>query len=194
MKQRVIHIGSLAILVMSAGLTWGGVEGSKHDFSNRQWSSGDRCGACHTPHIESPPQAVPLWDSQADLNQRFGTALGALDRLGNGTVMCLRCHDGTLAKDNIGGVTRKKRFANNLHPALFSSAHGANDHPVGVAYPLIDRYYRAANTVAAAGAVRIPKGRVECSSCHDPHDAAGEKYMLVMSNERSALCLACHNK
>jgi len=35
---------------------------------------------------------------------------------------------------------------------------------------------------------------VECVSCHDPHNAAGFEKMLVMSNRRSALCLACHEK
>ena len=46
----------------------------------------------------------------------------------------------------------------------------------------------------ATGTVTLPGGRVECISCHDPHNAAGEANMLVTSNARSALCLTCHDK
>ncbi|MBN4058944.1 cytochrome c3 family protein [bacterium AH-315-J04] len=40
----------------------------------------------------------------------------------------------------------------------------------------------------------MPNGRVECTSCHDPHNQSGAPYMLVKSNARSALCLTCHKK
>ena len=34
--------------------------------------------------------------------------------------------------------------------------------------------------------------RVECISCHNPHASAAK--LLIKSNQRSALCLTCHNK
>jgi predicted CXXCH cytochrome family protein len=42
--------------------------------------------------------------------------------------------------------------------------------------------------------VRLPDGRVECVSCHDPHNQSGTQAMLAVSNRRSALCLTCHVK
>ena len=64
---------------------------------------------------------------------------------------------------------------------------------VGVEYPRLDRFYRPLNVLSAAG-VPLGGGHVQCSSCHDPHDQAGTKYMLVVENTRSALCMVCHNK
>jgi predicted CXXCH cytochrome family protein len=39
--------------------------------------------------------------------------------------------------------------------------------------------------------VKIFDGQVECSSCHNVHDNAYGNF-LAMSNDGSALCLACH--
>ncbi len=40
----------------------------------------------------------------------------------------------------------------------------------------------------------LPEGRVECISCHDPHNEAGLPFLLWTSNRRSSLCLTCHIK
>ncbi len=184
-----IALCSLAL----AGWAWAGIEGSKHDFTHESWSDGDACGACHTPHTPEPPQAAPLWDADADLNRTFGTSLSGDARPGNGTLICIRCHDGTIARDTISGQA-KERFRHKQHPGLFHSGHQTSDHPVGIEYPDFDDQFHPASTVTAKGAVALPDGRVECISCHDPHNHAGEKLMLVISNARSALCLTCHKK
>jgi predicted CXXCH cytochrome family protein len=44
------------------------------------------------------------------------------------------------------------------------------------------------------GKVRIDHaGKMQCTSCHDPHDNQFGKFM-VMNNAASALCLMCHDK
>ena len=190
---------TLALMLGICGWAWGGIKGSKHDFSDRPWSNGEACGACHTPHRSQAPKAAPLWNPDADLTRRFGAvaaSASAADKLvfpGNGTRMCLRCHDGTLAAPTFTDVKRD-RFVNKRHPGIFRPAHDATDHPVGVVYPSFDRKYRPLTSVVAKGTVTLPDGRVECISCHDPHNAAGEANMLVTSNARSALCLTCHDK
>lgn len=89
-----------------------------------------------------------------------------------------------------------------------------DDHPIGF------NYFNAWNTSAAtkaalhdtgvvntnsSGKIRFYNGKLECSSCHDPHVAYDASYgnaladetlrpFLVMSNVGSALCLSCHNK
>ena len=50
-----------------------------------------------------------------------------------------------------------------------------------------------ANT-AVLGKVLLPDGKIECTSCHDPHNQSGQPHMLVKSNRGSALCLTCHKK
>lgn len=175
------------------GWALGGIEGSKHDFSDKDWSDGDVCSACHGASSEEPPTASPLWDENADLNRTFGTALCESKAAGMGTTICLRCHDGTFARDAVNGATRK-RFVNRKHPGRFTAGHGTSEHPVGVEYPQFDRGYRPATSVTATGTVQLPDGKVECTSCHDPHNMSGTKYMLVTDNARSALCLTCHRK
>ncbi len=184
---------ALALTVVG-GLAWAGIEGSKHDFSNEAWAEGDTCSACHTTHRADTPKASPLWDTEADLTRTFGTS-SSRDRAtpGEGTLMCLRCHDGTIASEAVTGVAGQ-RFNNKQDPALFGTGHRSGDHPVGGEYPQFDKGYRPLVSVVATGVVALPDGRVECSSCHDPHNEAGEKHMLVTSNARSALCLICHRK
>lgn len=200
MKLRTLW--PMATLVAAASLGgWasGGIEGSKHDFSDRPWAGDDTCGVCHTPHRRVAPKAAPLWNPKADLSRRFGTAIGrnaaatGAPRAGTGTTMCLRCHDGTVADAIIAGK-QSERPANQQRWGMFRAVHGASDHPVGVAYPQMDRGYRPMPTVVALGSVLLPQGRVECVSCHDPHNSADTSYMLVTSNAGSALCLTCHNK
>ena len=190
---RVATIASSLGLALFAGWAWGGIEGSKHDFSREEWSGGDRCAACHTPETDEPPTAAPLWEPNADLNRVFGTPLPESRQAGMGTVMCLRCHDGTIARATIS-TPSKERFINQENPGLFGTGHGTTDHPVGVPYPAVDPGFRPATSVIASGAVALPNGNVECISCHDPHDMAGAPHMLVRSNARSALCLTCHRK
>ncbi len=71
---------------------------------------------------------------------------------------------------------------------------GAGDHPVGVDYHAA----AAANPLAYTPPrllppqIRLLNGKVDCVSCHTgPGLDTGD---LVMSNEDSALCLACHRK
>lgn len=200
---RLVHLATCtfaAVTMMAsvAGLAVAGIEGSKHDFSNKDWAGGDSCGACHSPHRVEAPKAAPLWEPNANLKKRFGAASGGAAKEtsaapGRGTLLCIRCHDGTVARDTISGVGTD-RFVNVQNPGVFGTGHGATDHPVGVEYPKIDRGYRPTENVTAGGAVQLPAGRVECTSCHDPHNQSGFSPMLVMSNSRSALCLTCHRK
>ncbi len=181
------------MVTIVGGWAWGGIEGSKHDFSNAAWSGGDACIACHAAERDQPPAAAPLWDEDADLNRTFGAPLSRSKAAGPGTTMCLRCHDGTIARDNISPAARK-RVVNRRSPGLFSTGHGTSDHPVGVDYPQFDKGFRPVTSVIAKGTVALPDGKVECSSCHDPHNMSGLDYMLVAGNARSALCLTCHRK
>jgi len=107
------------------------------------------------------------------------------------SLICLGCHDGTVAASTIG----------TAHAMLSSQRAGFDvpdgfvwrDHPIGVPYPSDPRRYRPRMAVERSG-VRLPDGRLECVSCHDPHGTAGLDHLLIVSNRRSALCLTCHLK
>ncbi len=174
-----------------------GLKGSKHDFSSEEWTGGDSCIACHAEKREDFPADAPLWNPSADFNRRFGDAVRDRDDRralpGNGTMICMRCHDGTVAKDMFGGLAPPSA-ANKRHPTILTTGHGSTNHPVGVAYPAFDKDYRPISAILSEGKVLLPDGKIECTSCHDPHNQWGQPYMLVKSNRRSALCLTCHKK
>jgi predicted CXXCH cytochrome family protein len=158
-----------------------------------------------------------LWDPQADLNRTFGATEPQRPRTDRGdgspknpptgvwsiagrrydpgfaTLSCLRCHDGALARDFVPSTSGPPQV-NTFHPGTRAAGHGRSDHPVGVPYPAVNRGYRPMSQVLSAGAIRLPGGYVECLSCHDPHNDAGQPHMLVMNNTGSRLCLSCHRK
>ena len=75
-KDKIAGVCLVFAWTIVGGFALGGVEGSKHDFSNKAWSTDDTCGACHSPHRAQPPKAAPLWDPNADLTRTFGTSIG----------------------------------------------------------------------------------------------------------------------
>ncbi len=192
MKRAVIVGGAVVVMTLVCGWAFADLEGSKHDFTTAAWEGFDKCGTCHTPAGEEP-KTPPLWNTRADLTKRFGRTATSKSNPGMGTLSCLRCHDGTIAKDATGAVS-KERFGHRQHPGRFTTGHGRTDHPVGVDYPKIAKGYRPLTSVLSGWKVTLPGGKVECSSCHDPHNESGRKHMLVMTNARSALCLKCHRK
>jgi predicted CXXCH cytochrome family protein len=193
--KRVLTIGISILALATAVGAWAAasIEGSKHDFSNKDWADGETCGACHTPHRKEPPKAAPLWNPNADLKRKFGTSVTGTDAPGVGTTMCLRCHDGGVASDMMP-VMQRPVYRGRRSSMLLGSGHGGTDHPVGVEYPHLSSEYQPETKVIAQGKVLLPDGKVECTSCHDPHNTMNIPHMLVTSNARSALCLTCHKK
>jgi hypothetical protein len=92
----------------------------------------------------------------------------------------------------------------------------ANDHPVSITYDPTKASLRATADTIPVGtsgdawvtpgggttiAALLRNGKVECSSCHDPHNATGvaqatatQVNYLRHTNVNSELCFGCHNK
>lgn len=71
-----------------------------------------------------------------------------------------------------------------------------NDHPVSMSYPTPEEdpdFFTPPNAQKGWSDVKLFKGRVECPSCHNPHDPANVPF-LRKSMESSGLCTTCHNK
>lgn len=110
----------------------------------------------------------------------------ALDEL---SIQCLACHDAIFGADSlVENLTLRKQLFHNSNDIGVS-------HPIGMSYYETKRkYYGAYRTVS-----ELPKevklfggGIVGCGTCHNPYSTLHSE--LVMSNEGSALCLACHVK
>jgi predicted CXXCH cytochrome family protein len=196
-----------------------GTVGSVHDFSDETRRAGDACSACHIPHVQAVRTRRPVEDTSANddkttpqdaidqdaINQDVEPAVELFriqgqrqtfvpDRYTPGatSLICLGCHDGTVASSTIGSA--HAMLAGVREGFSVPEGYAWRDHPIGVPYPRNDRAYRPESFVTAEGKVRLPEGRMECISCHDPHNSAGVDKMLVKSNRKSALCLTCHIK
>jgi len=127
--------------------------------------------------------------------------------------LCLSCHDGTvaLASFRTNAATGATTMAN------FNSGSGvgygnlgtdlSTTHPISFTYDATlasnDRHlWNPITTLSGihggsisadmleAGADGTQK--MQCISCHDPHNAAGASHLLIKSNVGSALCYTCH--
>lgn len=162
--------------------------GSKHDFSQAVPHPRDLCLPCHTPHLPAFP--APLADERPAAAQPIEPYRALSSEVDRASLVCLSCHDGVVAADVLTS-SHATRLASQLGASRLGLG-GLRGHPVGVKYPIADPKYRTIGEVIGDGAVKLPDGRVQCTSCHEPHNAGGHAGMLVKSNERSRLCLTCH--
>ncbi len=176
-------------------LNWGhaqGIEGSKHDFSSLGWSGGEICSSCHTPHNAINTPDAPLWNhslSEASYDVYASNSMyGVAEQPGPQSKLCLSCHDGTIALDSFGGATGSTHLTgdSNLGTDL------SNDHPIGIAWNHNDWGVIDCGNCHWSMPIPFFDGKVECSSCHDAHNASNNNYFLRKSG--SELCLHCHGK
>jgi predicted CXXCH cytochrome family protein len=159
------------------------------------------CLYCHVPH--SGLGKGPLW-GQTFSSALYSTYTSSTEQnaalqpeLGQASSLCLSCHDGTVAVGQVipyGPITMTGTM-----PKMTTELEST--HPFSLQLPIKD----AANLVASLAAngttadptqsVKLIKGNVECTSCHDPHIQNMDKQsanFLVRANAKGAVCLACH--
>ncbi len=183
------------------------VVNSKHNLSIsgpgtiKATSESEVCVFCHTPHASRP--VAPLWnrdDPGSTYTLYSSSTLGAVPSQPDGSaILCLSCHDGTIALGNIvsrtnditfsGGITTMPTGAKNLTTNL------SDDHPVSFSYtPAVasaDGQLKDPSTIGMP--VQLESGKVQCVSCHDPHDDTYGKF-LVASKQFSDICFKCHDR
>lgn len=165
------------------------------------------CIFCHTPHHAS--SVTPLWSR--DLSDEIytpykSTTLQATPKPGQPTGasrLCLSCHDGTIALSmltgghDIGGLPKLSADRlSNLTTDL------SDDHPISFAYAsAVTPYSGLRQESALPREIRLEKGNLECTACHDPHKdlfpptddpTKSGNFLVLDNNSYSALCVACH--
>lgn len=165
-----------------------GLVGSKHDFSQSPVHSRDLCTPCHVPHIA--PARAPLLDSRPEARGRYRPYDAAASELDATSMLCMSCHDGVIAPD-VFTSAHGTQWARQTTGSPFGNG-GATGHPIGIRYPTTSPKYQSEAAVTADGAIKLPEGRIQCISCHDPHNTQRHDGMLVKSNDGSRLCLSCH--
>lgn len=169
--------------------------------STKATTESEVCIFCHTPHNSSPQ--APLWNRK-DPGQTYtlysSSTIQAVPGQPDGSsILCLSCHDGTVALGDVLSRASVIEFNNGVTTMPAGPAHiGTNlsdDHPVSFVY---DNSLAAADGELADPAnlnaeVRLENGKVQCTSCHDAHkDIYGD--FLVASAQYSTLCGYCHQK
>lgn len=212
MKRIIVVAVALAFVLLSAGAALAAVSGSKHDM--RSWMGtvtlgyDEVCVYCHTPHGASP--AAPLWNHSLTTatftvySAAVSSSMNASPtQPGAGSLLCLSCHDGTVAVDSMVNTPNYGTNTSSYTIAPGNSAYMgidlSNDHPIGFAYTdtlaAADGFLRSVSyiTTAATSSVKLINGNVECASCHDAHNSTNQPFLRA-SNAASALCVTCHIK
>jgi predicted CXXCH cytochrome family protein len=193
-----------------------GIDSSAHDFSSATWKSDGSqiCSPCHTPHASDTSVATaPLWNHELttgfsyDMNDGGGTITERTLTAGfdDKTILCLSCHDGTVAIDSFGGATGTSFMDDinsnrNIAGGTKTSTAGtdvldmSNDHPVGLGavYPGTTPY--PATSPYPLFTVGATTDTLGCVTCHEVHNDSGNPSLLRETIASSALCQGCHNK
>lgn len=97
------------------------------------------------------------------------------------SIQCLECH---MERGEGPQVSLDQR-------GVLRHSSGSVNHPIGINYHKVASrgLYRPASQLKAG--IKLPDGKLSCVSCHTGYS---QKHgALVVKNDRSALCLECHN-
>ena len=127
--------------------------------------------------------------------------------IGSSSLLCLSCHDGSVAVNTYGTTTALSKSTGSSYVAgsnlIGKDAYLGNHHPIGFDYNSAQSQnaeLRDANVarLGAAGLVSdhlYGAGNMECATCHSVHNKGNTgETLLWRSDTRSRLCLTCHNK
>jgi Doubled CXXCH motif (Paired_CXXCH_1) len=219
--MRTILPAASAILAVSmlAGVARAGISGSKHDFGQFGWAKNQICLPCHAPHntivkdASGTVVAGPLWNhtlSTATYDLYYNDAGQKVQgKVDTNSILCLSCHDGTVAVDSFGGGAGTQQLTAGLLGTDLT-----NDHPIGEAavWPnpnpsyMVDPTLRDAQGIMPLRVLADGRKAVGCTSCHEPHNRKNQNNMLWVNNagaattvdgravSGSALCMNCHKK
>ncbi len=184
--------------------------GSIHSTTQNQ-----TCVFCHAPHNAVTNKL--LWNrnyvagntmkiytsfNSAAMRTALGTANNYLGD-DSSSLLCLSCHSLTTASQVITNTANTKGGNAGAGVGQWATTGSmnnlTNDHPVGIDYAAaVAPSAGGLNAVGSIGTLRLFKSNIanntmECASCHSVHDNTNGKF-LAISNNNSALCIACHIK
>ena len=200
MLKRYFFIAAAMILIVSMA-SGQNLINSAHDLSTGSTYTFKTTGAksnidqtcvfCHVPHVATGTSI--LWNRNAPAGpfEMYKPLSATTGTLGDASLRCLSCHDGVTA---LNSLIKNPTVAptNNVKMDTTQIVGGqdlGNDHPVGFTIPWATTGWKASIGTSA----KAYSNKVECSSCHDPHNMTHGKFLRA-SNAASAICTSCHNK
>ncbi len=208
-RSALITAVAMAVMSAPAFAQKAQMAGKGHDL-RATGNTGDLCGACHTSHNAGTNYAALLWNRNTTtasftyynttVNADFKGGAADLTAGNKISLLCMSCHDGTIALNSVLNTPSGTTFKTGYVPATSStgghpllSTDLSNDHPVAFSYDssltALPAGYKTTPTLAKLFGATGSR-RVECASCHDVHGIASK--MLRAPNTNSQLCLDCH--
>ncbi len=220
------------------------IMGSKHDFTGLNERAGvvamegvaysdygNPCVYCHLPPEEADTNSELLggiegWNRFAPTEGQYipytsATLDAQLRTPASISLLCLSCHDGTMALDMVifkpgsfrseddaamhmrmnsadeltsCGRCHDGSFAHDIAPKVMGTDL-SDEHPISIQYGGFnwrDRDFKLPQQASGfSNGVRLYDGNVECASCHDVHNSTNE---LLLTVRRDILCNTCHTK
>ncbi|MBI4710552.1 MAG: cytochrome c3 family protein [Nitrospirae bacterium] len=191
------------------------VANTKHNLSSsgtgtyKTTSTTEICIMCHTPHSAS--LNVALWNKTDPSGPYNMYNSPTIDMIVSSapqlqSLACLACHDGSIAFDALlnspgSGNNPVNWQWNNSWDRIQAGEPTrlgtdlAGEHPVSTSYDVTkDTRFNAPVDGKVNGLpIYGPDGRIECGSCHNPHDNQYPPFLRA-SNTASELCKRCHIK
>jgi predicted CXXCH cytochrome family protein len=208
MKRTIFHL-LLILLWLPVFVSSQSIVNTVHNLSAsgpgqiKATSESEICVFCHTPHTAKARS--PLWNRQDPgltytlYSSSTSSTLDAMPGQPDGSsLLCLSCHDGTIAMGNVlsrpreisftRGVTTLPQGKSNMGRDL------SNDHPISFVYSsaLSAMDPQLKDPSSLVGPVKLEQGKLQCTSCHDPHKNIHGDF-LVASTKNSNLCVQCHD-
>lgn len=110
-----------------------------------------------------------------------GTRTGSIHSIDRMSVLCLECHNSKISD---------RALTRSLNSAVSISRL---NHPVGVPMNAERRHAGELRPAFMLNKViKLFNGKIGCGTCHNIYSA--NKYLLVIDNRKSRLCLECHIK
>ncbi len=182
-------------------------QNNPHKFSTDNWEFTEWCNPCHVYGSKTDTSSTGfLLSYESDsITSTDSTYISGISKL------CYTCHDGIAATIS---------HSNELSQLKLKGGHSiTNAHPVSVFYPTKTRgnikLHNPNTTLSGLGGTiaedMLKNGRVECTSCHDPHFsmqttpcsscptinsnqyADSESISLLKTIKNGILCLTCHD-
>lgn len=185
-------------------------------------ASNEVCVFCHTPH-EANTSNGPLWNRRVSNTGVFQVYTSpTMDGSCAATpspvsLACLSCHDGVgggavnsadthalvNGSNNDGGTSTQNCYACHSGGVILPGEWFqvgpdlSDDHPISIDYSAVQLLDPDFNTPPDSqngwSDIKLFGGRVECPSCHNPHDNTNVPF-LRKSITASSLCYTCHKK
>lgn len=159
------------------------------------------CEFCHISHSASPE--APLW-ARPDPTTTYipyssSTAVAQPGQPTGTSILCLSCHDGTIALGQVINRGQPISMAGGRERMTGKGLTGtdlSDDHPISFEY--------SANLASQSGELAMPgaisqklrldrNGELQCTTCHDSHDSPYPN-MLRMPKIGSQICVECHRQ